>query len=128
MSFVNKINTMNSLFSNRLLGPLFENYIIIEILKYFRNRGIDADLLFFRDHSGLEVDIIIKNGNSLIPVEIKAGMSAEYNVGGNIEKFVSLYKKENIDMGYLINMGHKVERVSEHVKTAISFDFLGTVH
>lgn len=124
VSYLNKITTSQNLFSSSLVGPLFENYIIIEILKKFKNRGKDCEIIFFRDHAGLEVDLIIKNRDKLIPVEIKAGMSAKYNTGDNIEKFVSMYDKENIVMGYLVNLGLKSERISEHVKTAINFDFV----
>lgn len=59
-----------------LLGSIFENLVIIEISKALLNRGKSADLYFFRDHAGLEVDLII-SGRVLKLIEIKA--AATYN-------------------------------------------------
>lgn len=37
------------------------------------NRGLDANIYFWRDRTGNEIDVLIDTGNSLIPVEIKSG-------------------------------------------------------
>ncbi len=124
VSYINRITTAPAIFSGTLAGPLYENYIIMEILKKFKNQGKDYEIMFFRDHAGLEVDLVIDKGGKLIPVEIKSGISAKYNTADNIERFVNMYDKENIGMGYLVNLGNKVERISEHVKTAVNFDFI----
>ena len=56
-----------------LVGGIFENLVIIELLKERYNRGLLPDLYFFRDSNGNEVDLLIKNGRELIAVEIKSG-------------------------------------------------------
>jgi predicted AAA+ superfamily ATPase len=53
-------------------GSLFENYIISELLKRRFNQGKRNNLYFWRDHKGTEIDLIIEQTDSLVPVEIKS--------------------------------------------------------
>ncbi|MDO9263213.1 MAG: ATP-binding protein [Desulfosalsimonadaceae bacterium] len=54
-------------------GALFENLVITEFLKARYNRGQQADLYFWRDSKGLEVDMLMDDGISMTPLEIKSG-------------------------------------------------------
>lgn len=56
-------------------GALFENLVVTEFLKGRLNRGIPADLYFWRDSKGLEVDLLLDDGMSQKPVEIKSGQT-----------------------------------------------------
>ena len=56
-----------------LRGSLFENLIVMEILKSFWNEGRNAPLYFFRDNVGNEVDLLIEKARRVIGLEIKAG-------------------------------------------------------
>ena len=47
-----------------LRGMLYENLIVVEIMKYFQNRGVRPNLHFYRDSNGNEVDVIIPPGTS----------------------------------------------------------------
>lgn len=65
----------NELHINRhpLRGNLFENLVVIEVLKYRLHRGKRHNLYFWRDGKGNEVDLLIEAGPDVMPVEIKAG-------------------------------------------------------
>ena len=54
-------------------GALFETWVISELLKKRYNSGLSANLFFWRDRTGNEVDILVDQGEDLIPVEIKSG-------------------------------------------------------
>ncbi|HRY33088.1 MAG TPA: ATP-binding protein [Bacteroidales bacterium] len=56
-----------------LKGNIFENMIMGELMKAKLNQGLEPSLTFWRDKTGHEVDCILEEGNSLMPVEIKAG-------------------------------------------------------
>lgn len=56
-------------------GALFENLVVTEFLKARFNRGQQADLHFWRDSKGLEVDLLLDDGITLKPVEIKSGQT-----------------------------------------------------
>ncbi len=60
-----------------LKGGLFESLIVAEFLKYRFNRAREADLYFWRDNHGHEIDCIIEQARRIpIPVEIKSGRTA----------------------------------------------------
>lgn len=56
-----------------LRGSLFECLVVAELVKKRTNAGRQVNLYYWRDKTGHEVDIIVDNGVSLLPVEIKAG-------------------------------------------------------
>jgi len=58
-----------------LRGGLFENMVIADLLKTRLNQGVDPGLYYLRDDKGFEIDLIVKQGRSLMPVEIKSSMT-----------------------------------------------------
>ncbi|MCD4824176.1 MAG: ATP-binding protein [Phycisphaerae bacterium] len=54
-------------------GAVFESWAISEIIKNYYHRGLEPDVYFWRDSAGHEVDLVIEQGKTLIPVEIKSG-------------------------------------------------------
>ncbi len=58
-----------------LRGAIFESCIVSECLKARYNRGLPADLYFWRDNNGLEADIVFERGKMLQPIEIKSGQT-----------------------------------------------------
>ena len=56
-------------------GALFENLVVTEFLKGRLNRGQQPDLYFWRDSKGLEIDLLLDEGISFKPVEIKSGQT-----------------------------------------------------
>ena len=52
-------------------GAFFENFVIIEILKSWLHNGKRANFFFYRDSTFQEVDLLIKDGTTYYPIEIK---------------------------------------------------------
>ncbi len=67
------IDSVEQLVKDSLYGNLFENGVIIELMKARYNQGLEPRLYFYRDVSGKEVDLLFQQGSSLIPIEIKSG-------------------------------------------------------
>jgi len=55
-----------------MLGPLFENAVVSEWIKFFFHRGERPELYYWRSKAGLEVDLIVDRNGKLLPVESKA--------------------------------------------------------
>lgn len=53
-------------------GPLFENYVVSEIMKYISSTKNSTKIYFYRTRSGLEIDLLIETEKGLIGIEIKA--------------------------------------------------------
>ncbi|MCB5253402.1 MAG: ATP-binding protein [Candidatus Cloacimonadaceae bacterium] len=67
-----RIRDARDLVNHPLKGQLFETFVVSEYLKMFYNQGSDAPLYFYRENSGLELDLLIQSGAKLMPVEIKS--------------------------------------------------------
>ena len=84
------INSTDSLVSHPLLGNIFETFAISEIIKSFTHAGRPAPLYFWRDRSGLEIDLIIDRGSALFPVEMKAAQTIAPDFFSNLKSWSSL--------------------------------------
>ena len=59
-----------------MAGALFETFAVSEVLKsYFNDARGAGNVFFYRDERKREVDLVVKEGNVLHPVEIKKGAS-----------------------------------------------------
>ena len=67
------IQSVEQLGHHPLRGALFENLVVSELLKARFNRGLQSNLYFWRNNTGIEVDVIVDHGEKLLPVEIKSG-------------------------------------------------------
>jgi len=70
-----------------LRGGLYENLVILEILKERLNHGLRPDLFFYRDTHGNEVDLVVRTGRRLMPVEIKSAATFTEDYLKGIENF-----------------------------------------
>lgn len=69
------IRRSEHLAAHPLRGHLFENLAVLEALKTYANAGERADLHFFRDSAGNEVDLVLEHDQTLMLVEIKSASS-----------------------------------------------------
>ncbi len=95
-----------------LRGGLFENLVILELMKARLNRGLDHQLYFFRDHRGNEVDVIYKSANMLVPVEIKSGQTFHLEFLKGLNNFKKLVG-ERCAEGFLIYSGDQEQTIHE---------------
>ena len=67
------IENAGQLGTHPLRGALFENAVAVEALKHSYNAGRRPLVSFFRDHRGLECDLLYRCGDRLLAVEAKSG-------------------------------------------------------
>ncbi len=73
LSYLLGVSNPNSLAIHASRGHIFETWVMGELFKSLRNRGMSQNLYFWRDSAGHEIDCLIDDGNRLVPVEIKSG-------------------------------------------------------
>ena len=56
-----------------LRGAMFEGWVVSEVVKWHRHRGLRPELSFYRERDRLEVDLVLERGTELTLVEAKAG-------------------------------------------------------
>jgi len=104
------IASVEELEKHYLRGGLFENMCILEIYKHILNNGINANLFFYRDSSGKEVDLLIKKGLKIIPIEIKSSSSFSSEFLKGIDYWKNLNKKDN-EKGFVIYNGESLKEI-----------------
>lgn len=54
-------------------GNIFESFIIADIMKWYYNHSKTPRAYFWRDQGNHEIDCVLDEGQSILPVEIKSG-------------------------------------------------------
>lgn len=96
-------------------GPLFENFIILEMMKAHINRSIDCEMYFWRDNHGNEIDLILESGPNVSCIEIKASSTVKQDY---IDKLHYLDGREaslNISHYLAMMIGNTQYRSSETI-------------
>lgn len=57
-------------------GPIFETFILAELVKAYAHRGRRPPLFFWRDSAGHEIDFLIDQGERALAIEAKSGETA----------------------------------------------------
>jgi len=71
-AYLTRWNTPEVLKNGAMGGAFFETFVIGEIIKSYANKGIlDIPIYFYRDRDGNEIDLLIEDGGTLYPIEIK---------------------------------------------------------
>ena len=98
------IKTVEQLQHHPLRGALFENLVVLEVLKSLRNQGLRDPLYFFRDSNGLEIDLLLDHANGLQLVEIKASQTVSAPLFKNL-RTVSTLLGDRVKSQHLIYGG-----------------------
>ncbi|MEZ4650197.1 MAG: DUF4143 domain-containing protein, partial [Candidatus Eisenbacteria bacterium] len=69
------ITAADQLATHPLRGALFETLVFCELIKARLNSGKRADLSFWRDNHGREVDFLCEEGGRLHAIEAKSGLT-----------------------------------------------------
>jgi hypothetical protein len=106
------IQTPDHVSRDPLRGGLYENFLILEVLKSYLNKGKRAELFFYRDTHGNEVDLIIKEGRRLIPIEIKSAATFTPHFLKGIERFRKV-AGDRCSPGYVFYNGNNYHSLNE---------------
>ena len=90
-----RIKKLEHLENNPFKGALFETMVVIDIIKFYANKGVNPPLFYWRDKTGHEIDLIIDNYNKIIPIEIKSGKTFMNNWFKNINYWKKLSLQKN---------------------------------
>jgi len=107
-------HTQEQLTSGARWGHIFETYVVSEILKSYYNDGeIYPPLYYYRDKEKNEVDLVIEDGNTLYPIEIKTSTAPNKSM---TKAFAVLEKipAKQIAEGAIICLYNDVLKISEN--------------
>jgi uncharacterized protein len=105
-----RISDTNQLSTHPQRGAIFETMVVTEMIKQRTNAGMDINLYYWRDKSGHEIDVIIENGNTRIPVEIKSGKTISNDFFKNLHFWLALSGEKK---SYLLYGGEEHQKRSD---------------
>ena len=68
-----RVDSAATLATHAMRGAIFETWVVSETLKHRWNQGLNADIYFWRDNHGVEVDLVFEHSGKLHAVEVKSG-------------------------------------------------------
>jgi len=121
------INNEKQLKAHPLKGQLFENLIVIEVLKYRYNNGLNNNLWFYRDSNSNEIDLIYQIADKFTAIEIKSTstirLDKEYGneIFKNLDNIKSTMKNKAKDK-VIVYAGDKDYNIQDYkIKNIYSF-------
>ncbi len=112
MCFLAGLSSVKALEGSPLLGAFFETFCLGQLVRRFHSRGRAANIYFFRDSQGNEVDFLIPEGNKVRLYECKWGFQRE-RAPKNIAKFRALAKGAGSEGKSLIKMSKVITAAAE---------------
>jgi hypothetical protein len=112
LCFLLGIEDANQLSRDPLRGAIFENMVVVELMKKRFNRGLDSNLFFYRDSNHSEVDIIRRHGMDLQPIEIKSSVTFHPDFLKQFSQFYKTFEGRTIDP-FLVYDGDLEQKVRD---------------
>ncbi|MDD2798009.1 MAG: ATP-binding protein [Bacteroidales bacterium] len=112
-SYLLGIENTNHVESHPLRGSLFENIVILELLKNRYNKGLDNNIYFYRDNHGNEIDVLQEAGYKLNLYEIKSAQTFTPHFLKGLEYFKK-FAPDRIGSSNLVYAGNKELKINEH--------------
>jgi predicted AAA+ superfamily ATPase len=106
------IRNHTALQKHNAYGALFENWVVSEIKKNRFNMLQHDELFYFRDSTGNEVDLICKNENAPLAIEIKSGKSSDNSQFRALKYWQKLQPESQ---AILLYGGKKSEMISDNL-------------
>lgn len=89
VSYLLGIQTPAQLSIHAQRGGLFESFVIAEHIKHRFNQGQPANVYFWRNNTGEEIDLLLEFGTELQAIEIKSGQTFHPDFTGPLRKWMS---------------------------------------
>lgn len=100
-------NTPDQLRNGAVAGHVFETFAVSEVLKSYMNAGASLrDVWFYRDSKKREIDLVIQDGHTLHPVEVKTNALVKKDAVKNFGCLEGM-------AGYEVGFGHVICQTRE---------------
>jgi predicted AAA+ superfamily ATPase len=121
LCYLTGIRTREHIVGSSFGGSLFEAAVLLEIVKYYRNQGVEPLTYFWRTSSGNEVDIIVESNGKCVPVEVKLSSTPKSKMSAEIDSFRKDFPDSQ--QGFLIHCGDIISPLGTNT-LALPFDIM----
>jgi predicted AAA+ superfamily ATPase len=108
-------NTPQQLINGAMWGHIFESFVFAEILKSYYNDGIvNPPLYYYRDEDQIEIDLLIVQGDTIWPIEIKASSDPKKSMVDAFD-YIKKIPGKKLGPGALICLANKRLPLNDNV-------------
>lgn len=108
------IETETQLDRDKMRGAIFENYVVMEVVKLRLNQGREGGVYFYRDSNQNEVDILLKQEGELTAIEVKSSMTYSASFEKSLKK-IDQWMEEPVKQKVIVYNGD-FENVAGDIK------------
>jgi len=91
-------------------GAIFETFVVSEIIKAQANQGRLPELYYWRTNYGAEVDVILRHGEDLIPIEIKCHSQPSLGMLKGLATFRTSFPKQ-VGTAHVVSLARESYRL-----------------
>jgi len=102
-------------------GPIFENAVIMDIMKTNLSLGSPWQLSYFRDNNNVEVDLILSRGGTHVPIEIKLSRTPTEQMISGLRTIKKLLRS---DSAYLLSSRSGSMSMSDGIEAVHWYSFV----
>ena len=99
------IRTPEQLRTHPLRGPIFETWVVSEIVKQQANRGETNGLSFYRDRNGAEADLIFEHPTGTVLVEAKSAATVSTHLIDGAKRVRNHFSESNSPCSVVVVYG-----------------------
>lgn len=96
-------------------GKLFEQFIILELIKRIKYAHPTWKYYFWRTNHGIEVDFIIQTDDEIIPIEIKYTDTPQPKHIKHLQIFLEEYKHLKVKRGFLVGNFSTPQKLTQNI-------------
>lgn len=94
-------------------GHSFEGLVVEEIAALAAERVVRPEVCFWRTQAGAEVDLVIRDGTRLVPIEIKLGASVDHHAVSGLRQFM---KDFDVKKGWVVSTATEGRRIGRGIE------------
>jgi predicted AAA+ superfamily ATPase len=114
LAHILRYQSAQTLLAGPMAGHIFENFVLMELLKHRSNHGTNFEVYFYRDSNGQEVDLVIEADGRFCLGEVKLAKSIRHEHGSALERVLPLFPSSK---GYVLSMDNKGIPLSRNIES-----------
>lgn len=113
-SYLLRINNVEDLVKSTYFTALFETYVVNMIRESYLENGLQAQFAYFRDSNAKEINVLLRFGEVLYPVDIKKEPTSVTKLRKKL-KLISPVEEDGviIGKGCVVTLGRSVEQLAD---------------
>jgi predicted AAA+ superfamily ATPase len=112
VSWILRYPNASTLQQGPMKGMVFENALIVEILKYQMNHRTRFEMSFYRDSNQNELDLVLELPDKTFLIEIKSTQTPKSEHFSTLKRLLPQFPKSQ---GYLLSLTSHSEKISENI-------------